>query len=50
MAYGLKASSCHPLTYVGTVKRHNICKRHVSNDTGFKQTERAIFLHVIPMG
>ena len=36
------------LTYAGTVKRHNVCKRHVSIDTGFKQTERAIFLHVIP--
>ena len=33
--------------HTGTVKRHNVCKRHVSNDTGFKQTERAIFLHVI---
>ena len=31
------------LQYSGTVKRHNVCKRHVSIDTGFKQTERAIF-------
>ena len=29
------------------VKCHNACKRHNSNDTGFKQTERDIFLHVI---
>ena len=29
--------------YSGTVKRHNVCKRHVSNDTGSKQIERAIF-------
>ena len=36
--------------YAGTVKRHNICKRHVSNDTGFKQIERDIFLHVNSMG
>ena len=37
--------------YAGTVKRHNVCKRHVSIDTGFKQTEgSAIFLHVISMG
>ena len=32
------------LIYAGTVKRQ------VSIDTGFKQTERAIFPHVIPMG
>ena len=36
--------------YAGTVKRHNVCKRHVAIDTGFKQTERSIFLHVISMG
>ena len=30
--------------------RPNVCKCHISIDTGFKQTERAIFLHVIPMG
>ena len=28
--------------YAGTVKRHNVCKRHVSIDTSFKQTERTI--------
>ena len=32
------------------VKRHNVCKRHVAIDTGFKQTERTIFLCVISMG
>ena len=37
-------------TYAGTVKRHNVYKRHVAIDIGFKQTERAIFLHVISMG
>ena len=36
--------------YAGIVKRHNVCKRHVFIDTGFRQTERAIFLHVISMG
>ena len=36
--------------YAGTVKRHTVCKRHVSIDTGFKQIERAIFLHVISIG
>ena len=36
--------------YAGSVKRHNVCKRHVAIDTGFKQTERAMFLHVISMG
>ena len=38
------------LVYAGTVKRHNVCKRHVAIDTGFKQIERTIFLHVISMG
>ena len=33
--------------YAGTVKRYNVCKRHVSIDTGF---ERVIFLNVISMG
>ena len=33
--------------YAGTVKRHNVCKRHVAIDTGLIQTERTIFLHVI---
>ena len=32
------------------MKRHSVCKRHVAIDTGFKQTERTIFLHVILMG
>ena len=36
--------------YAGTVKRHNICKRHVAIGTGFKQAERTIFLHIISMG
>ena len=36
--------------YAGTVKHHSVCKRHVSIDTGFKQTERTIFLHVVSMG
>ena len=35
---------------VGTVKRHNVCKRNVAIDTGFNQTERTIFLHAISMG
>ena len=39
-----------PQKYSGTMKRHNVCKRHVAIDTGFKQTEGAIFLHVISMG
>ena len=29
--------------YAGTMKRHNVCIRHGFLDTGFKQTERAIF-------
>ena len=32
--------------YADSVKRHNVCKRHVTIDTGVKQTERTIFLHV----
>ena len=36
--------------YAGTVKRQNVCKRHLAIDTGFKQTERTIFLRVITMG
>ena len=32
------------------MKCHNVCKPHVANDTGVKQTERTIFLHVISMG
>ena len=35
--------------YAGRVKRHNACKRHVVTDTGVKQTECTIFLHVISM-
>ena len=35
------------LEYAGTVKRHNVCQLHISIYTGFKQTERTIFLHVI---
>ena len=31
--------------YAGTVKRHNVCKRYISIDTGFNQTGHAIFLH-----
>ena len=30
--------------YAGTVKRHNVCKRHIAIDNGFK------FLHIISMG
>ena len=29
--------------YAGTVKRHNICNRHVAIDTEVKQTERTSF-------
>ena len=29
------------------MKRQNVCKRHVVVYTGFKQTKRTIFLHVI---
>ena len=29
--------------YAGTVKRHNACKRHGFLDTGFTQTQRAVF-------
>ena len=36
--------------YAGTVKHHNVCKRHVAIGTGFKQTEHTIFLHVSSMG
>ena len=36
--------------HADTVKCHNGCKRHISIDIGFKQTERTIFLHVISMG
>ena len=36
--------------YTDTVKCHDVCKCHYSIDTGFKQTERTIFLHVISMG
>ena len=35
--------------YAGTVKGHNVCKHHLAIDTGVKQTERTIFLHVISM-
>ena len=54
ISYKTKAVSCDHLkpkvTYAGTVKRHNLCKHHVAIDTGVKQTERTIFLHVISMG
>ena len=34
----------------GLVKRHNVCKRHIAIDTGFKQAELCtIFLHIISM-
>ena len=36
--------------YAGHMKRHNLCKRRGFLDTGFKQTERVNFLHVIPLG
>ena len=35
--------------YAGTVKPH-MCKRHISIDAGFKQTEHVILLHVIQWG
>ena len=42
---------CVPLcVYADTVKRHNVCKRHVAIDTGVKQTERIFFLHIISIG
>ena len=34
------------MQYARTVKCH-VCKRQVDIDTGFKQTEHTIFLHVI---
>ena len=37
-------------SYAGRVTHHNACKSHIDIDTGFKQTEGAIFLHVISMG
>ena len=36
-------------TFVGEVKRHNVCKRHGFLDTGFKQTGPSPFFHVILM-
>ena len=36
--------------FTGTLKHHNVCEAHTFLDTGFKQTERAIFLYVIPNG
>ena len=37
--------------YAGTVKRHNVYKRHFATDTlAVKQIERTIILHVISMG
>ena len=32
------------ILYAVKVKRHNVCKRHGFLDTGFKQTERTIFV------
>ena len=32
------------------MERHNVCKHHAAIDTGFKQTEGTIFIHVISMG
>ena len=32
------------------MKSHNVCKCHISIDTGFKQTEHTIFLRVTSMG
>ena len=37
----------YSVQYAGTVKRHNVCKRLISIDTGFKQIKHNIFLHVI---
>ena len=39
----------HSLIYAVKVKRHNVCKRHIAIDTGFKQTERTNFVCVISM-
>ena len=38
-------SSVHSkvIKYAGTMKGHNICKRHVAINTGVKQTEQSIF-------
>ena len=33
--------------FAGTMKLHNICKRHGFLDTSLKQTESTIFLYVI---
>ena len=36
--------------YAGILKCHNVCKRHIAIETGFKQTECTIFLYVISVG
>ena len=36
--------------YAGTVKHHSVCKSYIVIDTGVKQSERTIFLHIISMG
>ena len=41
-------SKC-PASDAGTVKHQNVCKCHISLDTGFKQSERAFFLQVVSM-
>ena len=38
---------CH---ITATAKCHNVYKCHVAIETGVKQTERTIFLHIISMG
>ena len=52
IALSLSRKSSEPFRFVYAVKvkRHNVCKRHVAIDTGFKQTERTICLCVISMG
>ena len=48
---GMGTTAAHAeWAYAGTVKRHNVCKCQVAIDTGVKQTEHTIFLHVISMG
>ena len=39
-----------PQPYAGTVKLHNVANVMFATDTGFKQTERTIFLHIISKG
>ena len=38
------------MVYTGTEKGYNVCKRHGFFDTFFKQTNSAIYLHIMSMG